>query len=56
MTPEEAKAILEADNKKRADECLEIIEKTLKDFKCSLAVQPVITINGQPLTVTIIPQ
>lgn len=55
MTTEEAKEILEADNKKRSEECLQAVNKVLKDFNCSIVVQPTITINGNPQIIEIKP-
>ena len=55
MTPTEAKEILEADNQRRAQECLDAINKILKDFNCKMAVAPDITINGEKVSIAIIP-
>lgn len=55
MTPTEAKEILEADNQRRAQECLDAINKILKDLNCKIAVTPKITINGEQVSIVIIP-
>ena len=54
MKIDEAKKLIETENKKELETCQKEIQAVLDKYKCKLAVQPNILINGQPVMISII--
>ena len=54
MKIEEAKALIETETKKELETCQKDIQVILDKYKCKLAVQPNVLINGQPVMISII--
>lgn len=55
MSIEEAKQLIEQENKKRAQECSEKINEVLKDFNCSLTVKGQFIGNNLQTAIEIVP-